>query len=114
MISASNAVNGYDPRTGVVTIDPGKSVRFRYKWNFVDDNARDLRQTAFVYHPDTTCIAFGRMIAFNETFRMTGSLKVFERIPTLTAAPRELSMCHVNIFVLQNYCPIIDPARPCP
>jgi hypothetical protein len=113
-ITGSDAVNGYNPLTGVVTIDPGKSIRFRYKWNFIDDDNHDLRKTAFIYYPDTTCTNWGRMIAFNETFRVTGSLKVFERIPMMTAEPGDLSMCHVNIFVLQNYCPIIDPTKPCP
>lgn len=114
LVSVANVLNGYNSATGMVTIDPGQSIHVLYVWNFVDDVGRDFRTTVFTYYPDTTCLTFGRMIAFNETFTVTGSIRIFDKLPTITVPPRELSMCHVNKYVLQNYCPIIDPNNPCP
>jgi hypothetical protein len=110
-LSPSNIVQGYDPQTGLLTIDPGESVRFRFEWSFVDDRGVSLPQTVFVYHPDPTCP--GRAIAYNETFILTGSLKVFDRIPTTSAGPMEFSLCYVTAYVPPNACPPINTDLPC-
>jgi len=110
-LSSNNLVGGYDPATGIVTIDPGQSVRFRYVWGFTDDQGQNLTQTSFQYYPDPSCP--GRMIAYNETFVLTGSLKIFDRIPRKDAAPTEFSMCYVSAYVPPNSCPPINTDAPC-
>ena len=109
-----DVTSGYNPATGVLTIDPGKTIRLRYTWNFVDDSASDLT-ARFVYYADPTCNGptFYRRIAYRETFVVTGSLRVFEKIPAIVVVPAEFSMCYVTNFVLPNYCIPIDPDKSC-
>ncbi len=99
----------YNSASKILTIDPGDSVQFRVSWDFMADNGVDLRNSFFRYFPDATCS--GRTIALPEVFSIHSEMLVFDRIPAITATMSGFVFCHVNVFVLPNFCP---PILECP
>ncbi len=120
-VTAANFTSGkYNPVTGILRMDPNDTLRLIFSWNFVADGGVDLRQTVFQYYNDATCswdqpLVIQRRIAFQETFVVRVSLKVFDKIPELSDGPIEFTMCHVDQWVPGNWCaPIIFDANYCP
>lgn len=111
----SNLINarGYNGNSGVLTIDPGDSIRLGYSWNLVADNGTNLRSQFFRYTPDPTCRVPDRQIANEETFILRGELKVFDRIPVVRCSPAAFTFCYVNIWVNPKDCPPILTDRSC-
>lgn len=114
VLSVSNMVAGnsfYNQATGVLKLDPGASITFRYTWNFIDDSNRDLRQADFQYVGDPSCQS--RMIAYEETFILRAQMKVYEKVAEVVAGPVAFSMCHVTAWVNPMSCPPILTDQPC-
>lgn len=118
-ITSAHLVSGkYVPSTRVLTIDPGDTVRLIYTWDFRDDAGNDLRSTEFTYFPDASCtmdqpVPVERRIASRETFIISASLSVFNRVTPVVVGPIEYSMCHVSQYVAPNVCPPIIPEQAC-
>lgn len=93
----------YNRFTGILTMDPGDTVRLTYVWNFVDDNNRDLRDLEFQYVQDPSCP--GRMIAREEMFVLRARVKVYDKIREVVSAPWEFALCYVNPVVDPQVCP---------
>lgn len=112
-LTAANVVlaPGYNRPSGILRLDPGDSIRVAFTWNFIDDLGTDLRNAEFLYVGDTSCQY--RRIAYGERFSIRASFRVFDKIDTISEGPIEFIMCHVNVYVLPNYCPIIDTESPC-
>ncbi|MEK6571037.1 MAG: hypothetical protein AABZ61_06680 [Bacteroidota bacterium] len=109
----SNLINarGYNGNLGVLTIDPGDSIRLGYSWNLIADNGTDLRSQFFRFTSDATCP--GRLIANEETFILRGELKVFDRLPAVRCGPAPFTFCYVNKWVNPKDCPPILTDRSC-
>lgn len=97
-LSASNLVQGkYNAGSRVLTLDPGDSVRVGVVWNYVDDRGVDLRQEEFVYRTDPACTL--RRIAQEETFAISGKLKLYDRTEEIRFGPVTFTMCHVSAWI---------------
>jgi hypothetical protein len=101
----------YNKATGVLTLDPRDSVVLSSSWDFFDDAGQDLRRTFFRYLADTSC--FDRFIASEETFVLQGSVKVYEKVPEVSAGPIEYMFCHINVWVSPKQCPTPRREPPC-
>jgi len=101
----------YDRNSRVLTIDPGDSIRLRYRWNFIDDNDVDWRTTVFRYRGDTTCALRNR--AFPENIVLNGILKIYKRTDPIAVGPSVFSLCYVSNWVDPRFCPPIRTDLPC-
>lgn len=120
-LTPANVSNGkYNTATGILRMDPNDTLRLVFSWNFVADGGVDLRQTVFQYYPDPTCtfdqpVVIMRRIAFQETFIIRATLRVFDKIADLSGGPYEFTLCHVDQWVPGNSCPpIIFDENYCP
>lgn len=111
-LGPSNLTNArnYDSNSGVLTIDPGDSIRLSYTWDFRDDNGNDLR-SIFSYVIDPEC-AF-RRIAYEEVFLLKGELTVFDRLPAVQAPFKDFALCYATNWVNPRDCPPILTDKPC-
>ena len=97
-LSSSNLIRGkYNAGSRVLTFDPGDEVRLGVTWNFIDDRGVDLRTEEFVYRTDPTCSL--RRIAQEESFFITGKLKLYDRTEEIKFGPVTFAMCHVNAWI---------------
>ncbi len=111
-LSSSNLIQGrYNAGSRVLTFDPGDSVRVGVAWNFVDDRGVDLRQQEFSYQTDQTCSL--RKIAAEETFTITGRLKLYDRTDEIKFGPVVFTMCHVNVWVDPRFCTTLTADEAC-
>lgn len=111
-LSSSNLIQGrYNAGSRVLTFDPGDSVRVGVAWNFVDDRGVDLRQQEFSYQTDRTCSL--RKIAAEETFTITGRLKLYDRTDEIKFGPVVFTMCHVNVWVDPRFCTTLTADEAC-
>ncbi len=111
-LSATQLVyaRSYNAGTRVLTIDPGDSVVFGVNWNFISDAGLDLRLGHFIYTPDTSCLAsFNRRLASPEIIIIDGHLKIFDKVNVTKGGLAQFLLCHVNVFVLPNFCTPILP-----
>ncbi len=106
-IDVSNLVYArkYDRDKGILTLDPGDSIRLEYSWNLMDDNGtfiynegdNQLVEWKFI---DTLCQASPpRKIAREETFTLRGEFFVFKQAAPATFGPTPFSFCYVNKWV---------------
>jgi hypothetical protein len=104
-LSASNLVSTkfYNPSTKELTLDPGDSIRFVYTWNFVDDNNVRLPEDVFHYYRDPICTA--RYIGYSETFALSGSLQIVEKLGSFTLIPNNLNLCYISVYISPKDCP---------
>lgn len=94
-LSAGNLIQGkYNAGSRVLTLNPRDSVRLGVTWEFVDDRGTDLIETEFHYFADPTCK--GRFIAREETFIVSGKIKLYERIAEIKFGPLVFPLCHVK------------------
>jgi hypothetical protein len=93
----------YNQATQEVTIDPGETIRFVYVWNFTDNNNVDMPEDVFHYYPDPNCS--GRLLAFNETFSLTCSFQIIEKLGSVQFAPAVLSLCYIRNYLGPKDCP---------
>jgi hypothetical protein len=100
----------YDSGTGVLTIDPGDSIRLSYTWDFRDDNGDDLR-SILSYGSDPECPS--RRLAYEEVFLLQGELTVYDRLPAVQAPMQDFSLCYVTNWVRAGDCPPILTNVPC-
>ena len=111
-LSSSNLIQGrYNAGSRVLTFDPGDSVRVGVAWNFVDDRGVDLRQQEFSYQTDQTCSL--RKIAAEETFTITGRLKLYDRTDEINFGRVVFTMCHVNVWVDPRFCTTLTADEAC-
>ncbi len=110
-LSAAQLVyaRSYNTGTRVLTIDPGDSVVFGVNWNFISDAGLDLRLVHFIYTPDISCTQYARKFAHPEIIIIEGQLKIFDKVNVTKAGTIQFLLCHVNLFVLPNYCTPILP-----
>lgn len=101
----------YDTRTGVLTMDPGDTLRLTYSWNYLDDKGRDARESIFSYFTDRTCTF--RRISIEETFILQVKIKVYEKVPEIVSKSFEYSLCHVSSWVDPKVCTRIRTDLPC-
>jgi len=101
----------YNSTTKVLRFDPGDSLIFRIRWDFVDDNGDSLQNTVFRYNVDPNCPL--RCIADQEVFTVTASLRLFDEIPAATYGPERFELCHVSTWIDGMFCPPIVTATPC-
>lgn len=110
-LSSSNLVQGkYNQGSRVLTLDPGDSMRVGATWNFVDDRGVDLRQTEFLYRTDPSCTM--RRVAREETFVISGKLKLYERTDEIKFGPVAFTLCHVSAWI-QTVCITLQPDEAC-
>ncbi len=109
-IDVSNLVyaRSYDRVRGILTLDPGDSIRLEYSWNLVDDNGTFIynegenQLTAWKFI-DTLCIAAPRRkIAREETFILKGEFFVFKQAAPARFGPTPFSLCYVDKWVQPN------------
>ncbi len=105
-------VRNYDAVTGVLRLDAGDSLVFRVRWDFVDDQGRDLRETQFRYIPDPVCSTL-RKIALEETFSLEGRVRIFDKVAPVQGGPVLFSLCHVSAWVSPQVCVSILPDEAC-
>lgn len=110
----------YNAGSGVITIDPGETVRFGVTWNLITGNAVDLRDSVFVYWLDPDCPAGGapatpgpRCIAEEVIFLIEGRVAFFQTTAPAAAGPAMFSLCHVNKYVFGSNCDLIADFIPC-
>ena len=99
----------YNPLTGRITIDPGKSVRFRYIWNWLDDSSRDVR-SQFRYSPHPDCPF--RQLAAPETFSFEGRIVIYEKTGS-SSFDSNIYFCHVVGGYSIVGCPPVVTSTPC-
>lgn len=114
-LSSANLVTskGYNPATGQLTINPGDTVKFAVKWDFIDDRNVDFRQDVFKYSLDPSCSTSGRMIADREDFLVSGDMQLFAASGLSIGKMAIVSLCHVNKWVNPKDCPPIITNPPC-
>ena len=112
-LTAANLTHStnYNSGNGILTVDPKDSVVFLARWNLTDDGGRDLREFFFSYRTDPTCTL--RQIAREEIFVMQGSVKLYDKIETVSSRPTEFSLCHVTAWLDVRTCPSIIPEKAC-
>ncbi len=88
---------GYNRRTGVLTMDPGTTVRLGVSWDFVDDRGRDLRYDFFEYVEDPACPS--RCLAMPEEFIVKAFVLLYDRTGQVSAPPTGLNLCYVFAYV---------------
>jgi len=112
-ISSANivAAKGFDRTAGVLTIDPGDSVRLAVSWNLSDDAGKDLRHSFFLYVKDPACPS--RCLALTEDFTLTGELTLFEETGPVLFGPLSYHFCHISTWVNPRDCPPIITDEPC-
>ncbi len=113
-LSAAQLVyaRSYNAGARVLTIDPGDSVVFGVNWNFVSDAGLDLRLDHFRYTHDASCLPPGdRELADPEVIIIGGQLKIFDKVNVTKAGSIQFLLCHVNVFVLPNYCTPVLPGQ---
>jgi len=93
----------YNPSTQEVTINPGDTIRFIYVWNFIDDNNVNLTEDVFHYYLDQSCP--GRYLAYNESFALTGTFQLLEKVSSVRLTPTVLSLCYIRNYVSPHDCP---------
>jgi hypothetical protein len=111
-LSPSNIrIGRYNSGTGVLTMDPGDSLKLGLQWNFIDDAGRDFRQVVFEYVMDPDCPS--RMIAKPETLIIRGNIKLYPRTDIVTLGPRLFTLCHIDRWIDPRTCVSITPAEAC-
>lgn len=88
---------GYNRRTGVLTMDPGATVRLGVSWDFKDDAGRDLRYDFFEYREDPECPV--RCLAMPEEFIVKAFVVLYNRAGQVSAPPTRLNLCFVYAYV---------------
>lgn len=101
----------YDSRTGRLVIDPKEIIRFETIWDLTDDLGRHVRSTLLVMVSDTTCPAY-RCFALPEEFRLTATIKLYERIALTAVGPSIFRLCYIPRVVGPPLCPP-PPLLPC-
>lgn len=110
-LSSSNLIRGkYNAGSRVLTFDPGDEVRLGAIWNFIDDRGLDLREEEFVYRTDPTCNQ--RRIAQEESFFITGKLKLYDRTEEIKFGPVTFALCHVTAWIDKS-CITVTPDEAC-
>ena len=110
----------YDSFTRMLTIDPGDSIRLRYRWNFKTDDSTDLYKQ-FKYQPDKSCLIGGggesapqyRRFSANQPFQISAQVKIFDRSAMVYSAPFSVVTCAVLPKTNSGACKAIDPDNPC-
>lgn len=94
VLSVDNLIQGrYDAGSRVLIFNPRDSVRLGVTWEFNDDTGADLRETEFIYSTDRYCPQ--RKIAKEETFLVSGILKLYDRTGDIKFGPVLYSLCYV-------------------
>ncbi|HLA68788.1 MAG TPA: hypothetical protein VJN65_03715 [Bacteroidota bacterium] len=101
----------YNTTTKILRFDPGDTLIFRIRWDFVDDNGDSLKNTAFRYYADPNCPF--RCIAEEEVFSLTASLRLFDEVPAAAYGPVPFSVCHVTNWIDSQVCAPINVSSPC-
>jgi hypothetical protein len=104
-LNVSNLVKtkSYNSSTNELTLDPGDSIRFIYTWNFVDDHDVNLPLDVFHYDADVSCP--GRFLAHSESFLISGSFQIIEKLGTFPLDPVVFSLCYVSKYMSAHDCP---------
>lgn len=93
-LSVENLIQGrYNAGSRVLTFNPRDSVRLGIYWGFIDDQGVDLRETEFTYSTDRACPR--RKIARQETFLVSGTLKLYDRTGEIKFGPVVFPLCYV-------------------
>jgi len=101
----------YNSSNGMLTVDAGDSIRLGYSWDFIADDGTDLRRGIFILTEDPTCKS--REIAKDETFILSGDIKVFERTAPVKFGPTAYTFCYVTNWVNTKFCPPAQTDFPC-
>lgn len=101
----------YNSTTRILRFDPGDTLIFRIRWNFVDDQGDSLKNTTFRYNADPNCPL--RCIAEEEEFVLTAKLRLFDQIPESGYGPIQFSVCYVSQWIDSQACPPINTSVPC-
>ena len=105
------AAQRYDSSTKTLRFDPGDTLIFRMRWDFVDDAGDSLRNTFFRYNADPNCKY--RCIAEEEILLLTANLRLFDNVPSAAYGPEQVSFCYVTDWVDGRVCTPINTAFPC-
>jgi hypothetical protein len=101
----------YNSGTGILTIDPGETIRLGYSWNFIDNSGTDLRKEIFTLVDDPTCSL--RRIAYDETFSLKGEVTIFEKTAPVRFGPTMFTFCYITNWVNSKFCPPPQTDVPC-
>ncbi len=74
-----------NPRTGLVTVDPGGSLLILVVWDFTDDDGRFIPGDAFPLTPDPNCPTIGR--SDPQPLTLTCSFRVFDLVGQVVVEP---------------------------
>jgi hypothetical protein len=111
-LSTSNIrIGRYNSGTGILTMDPGDTLKLGVQWNFIDGAGRDFRQIVFEYIMDPDCPS--RMLAKPETLIIRGNIKLYARTAAVNLGPRLFSFCHIDRWIDPRSCVTITPAEAC-
>jgi hypothetical protein len=102
---------GYSSATGILTMDPGDSMRLGYSWNFIDDSGFDIRRGVLQMIVDSLCKV--RCISLEETLILKGEIKVYERTAPVKFGPTAFTFCYVTNWVNTRECSPVFPDSLC-
>jgi len=112
-LSNTNLIHGtnYVPSTGEIIFDAGDTVTLLYKWDWIDDQGRDLRLETFRYHEDLQCDCgfYNRALADEEVFTLRGEVKMFDRVGRMSFGPTAFHLRFASRWVNPKYCPPVLP-----
>ncbi|HTP12547.1 MAG TPA: hypothetical protein VMM37_02930 [Bacteroidota bacterium] len=74
-----------DPRTGLVTLDPGASLLFLAIWDFTDDYGHLIPGNGFLVAPDPACPTL--VVADPQLLILTCTFQVFDRVGQVVVQP---------------------------
>ena len=92
----------YDPKSGIITIDPGKSIELRYIWDFSDDSGNKLTDSFFNFYVDPECIQ--RMRTPVEDYVVKGKARLTKHGGDLLIEPKVFSSPYFVPFVGPHDC----------
>ncbi len=92
----------YDRLSNQFRIDPGDTMRFMLRWDFIDDRGRYIPDYEFAYYPDETCAL--RELAYEEFIVVSGRLAISRRLGELALAETVFPLCFKRPWFPAHVC----------
>jgi hypothetical protein len=106
------SARSFSPLSRRLTVDPGDSVAFRVRYDFVDDSGRQLLDEVMRWRQDLGCSQ--RLISEYTTFVVRASARLYPRTNASLAVPLIVGYCIPRPWVSDKSCPDrVEPGE-CP